>query len=44
LEVRQPYTGTGVTGDVKYQTLGKNTFLRKDTYGANYLLGVKFKF
>jgi TonB-dependent receptor len=43
LELRQPYTGGGVNGDVKYQTVGKNTFVRKDTYGANYLLGVKFK-
>ena len=43
LEVLQPYTGAGVQGAVKYQTPGKNTFVRKDTYGANYLLGVKFK-
>ncbi|MDO6434953.1 TonB-dependent receptor [Flavitalea sp. BT771] len=44
LEIRQPYTGVDVVGDVKYQTPGKNTFVRKDTYGTNYLLGVKFKF
>ncbi|MBN9384641.1 MAG: TonB-dependent receptor [Chitinophagaceae bacterium] len=44
LEIRQPYTGVDVVGAVKYQTLGKNTFVRKDTYGTNYLLGVKFKF
>lgn len=43
LEIRQPYTGSGVVGAVPDQTLGKNTFVRKDTYGANYLLGVKFK-
>jgi outer membrane receptor protein involved in Fe transport len=43
LEIRQPYTGSGVVGAVPYQTLGKNTFVRKDTYGQNYLLGVKFK-
>jgi len=23
--------------------VGKNIFMRKDTYGINYLLGVKFK-
>jgi outer membrane receptor protein involved in Fe transport len=43
LELRQPYTGSGVVGSVPYQTMGKNVFVRKDTYGANYLLGVKFK-
>jgi hypothetical protein len=43
LEIRQPYTASGITGAVPHQTLGKNTFVRKDTYGANYLLGVKFK-
>jgi len=43
LEIRQPYTGSGVVGTVPFQELGKNTFVRKDTYGANYLLGVKFK-
>ncbi len=43
LEIRQPYTGGGVTGAVPDQELGKNVFVRKDTYGANYLLGVKFK-
>ncbi|HEX6428852.1 MAG TPA: TonB-dependent receptor [Niastella sp.] len=43
LEIRQPYTGYGVVGDVQQQSIGKNTFVRKDTYGANYLLGVKFK-
>jgi TonB-dependent receptor len=43
LEIRQPYTASGITGNVPYQALGKNTFVRKDTYGANYLLGVKFK-
>ncbi len=43
LEILQPYTGSGVQGAVQYQTLGKNTFVRKDTYGTNYLLGVKFK-
>jgi outer membrane receptor protein involved in Fe transport len=43
LEIRQPYTGSGTVGAVPHQELGKNTFVRKDTYGANYLLGVKFK-
>lgn len=43
LEIRQPYTASGIIGAVPYQELGKNTFVRKDTYGANYLLGVKFK-
>ena len=43
LEIRQPYSGYGVNGNVQHQTIGKNTFIRKDTYGANYLLGVKFK-
>ncbi|HSC40041.1 MAG TPA: hypothetical protein VLD19_19290, partial [Chitinophagaceae bacterium] len=43
LEIRQPYTGGGVAGDVPHQQLNKNVFVRKDTYGANYLLGVKFK-
>lgn len=43
LEILQPYTGAGVEGAVQYQTIGKNTFVRKDTYGTNYLLGVKFK-
>ena len=43
LEIRQPYTGGGVSGDVPNQTYGKNVFVRKDTYGANYWLGIKFK-
>jgi outer membrane receptor protein involved in Fe transport len=43
LEIRQPYTGSGTVGAVPHQELGKNTFVRKDTYGSNYLLGVKFK-
>lgn len=43
LELKKPYTATGIIGEVPYQTKGKNTFIRKDTYGANYLLGVKFK-
>ncbi len=44
LEVPQAYV-TGTTNSyAPYQTPGKNIFMRKDTYGANYLLGVKFKF
>jgi hypothetical protein len=43
LELKQPYTASGLAGEVPYQTRGKNTVIRKDTYGANYLLGVKFK-
>jgi outer membrane receptor protein involved in Fe transport len=43
LEIRQPYTGGGVSGSVPYQQMNKNVFVRKDTYGANYLLGVKVK-
>ncbi|MBN9296201.1 MAG: TonB-dependent receptor [Filimonas sp.] len=43
LEIRQPYTGAAVVGDVPYQEKGKNVFIRKDTYGMNFLLGVRFK-
>ena len=42
LEVHQPYS-TNVNSFAPYQTPGKNIFMRKDTYGVNYLLGVKFK-
>ncbi|HTI09846.1 MAG TPA: TonB-dependent receptor [Puia sp.] len=43
LEILQPYLSSGAANSAPYQTVGKNTFVRKDTYGANYLLGVKFK-
>lgn len=43
LEVKQPYTIGTVNSYAPYQTPGKNIFMRKDTYGANYLLGIKFK-
>jgi len=45
LEVHQPYTPpTGVPNYYPpFQTVGKNLLMRKDTYGVNYLLGVKFK-
>lgn len=45
LFVPQPYKGTGYeTAPLPYQTIGKNLFIRKDTYGQSYLLGIKFKF
>lgn len=43
LEVHQPYTIGTVNPYAPYQTPGKNIFMRKDTYGINYLFGVKFK-
>jgi TonB dependent receptor/CarboxypepD_reg-like domain/TonB-dependent Receptor Plug Domain len=43
LEIRQPYAGNGAAGDVPHQQVNKNVFVRKDTYGASYLLGVKLK-
>jgi outer membrane receptor protein involved in Fe transport len=43
LEVHQPYNTTNVNPYAPYQKEGKNLFMRKDTYGVNYLLGVKFK-
>jgi len=42
LEVLQKAKASNVTG-VPYQKIGENIFIRKDTYGINYLLGVKFK-
>ncbi len=41
LEIQQKNNGF-ITG-VPYQKTGHNVFIRKDTYGINYLLGVKFK-
>ena len=43
LEILQPYLSSGAANSAPFQQEGKNTFVRKDTYGANYLLGVKFK-
>jgi len=45
LEVHQPYQPpTGVPNYYPpFQTVGKDLLMRKDTYGVNYLLGVKFK-
>jgi len=43
LELLQPYVGGSGVNSAPYQQQGKKTFVRKDTYGANYLLGVKFK-
>lgn len=42
LEMLQGYTGAGLTQPVPHQVIGKNIFIRKDTYGANYLIGIKF--
>jgi len=42
LEVLQTAKASNVTG-VPYQKIGDNIFIRKDIYGINYLLGVKFK-
>jgi outer membrane receptor protein involved in Fe transport len=43
LEVHQPYVTGIVNSYAPYQTVGKNLLYRKDDYGVNYLLGVKFK-
>ncbi|HEY4061697.1 MAG TPA: TonB-dependent receptor [Puia sp.] len=43
LEIRQPYTPGAVASYAPYQTVGKDLTFRKDVYGVNYLLGVKFK-
>ena len=43
LEILQPYVGGTGANSAPFQQSGKNTFVRKDTYGTNYLLGVKFK-
>ena len=45
LEVHQPYTPPTLVPPnyPPFQTVGKNLQMRKDTYGVNYLLGVKFK-
>ena len=43
LEQLRPYVGGTGANSAPFQEAGKNTFIRKDTYGANYLLGVKFK-
>ncbi|MBO9204158.1 MULTISPECIES: TonB-dependent receptor [Niastella] len=43
LYIRQPFNGSSINGEVPHQTPGKDTYIRRDTYGANYLLGVKFK-
>lgn len=41
LEIHQANTSTAAS--VPDQEVGKNAFVRKDTYGANYLFGVRFK-
>jgi len=43
LEVHQPYNTQSINPYAPYQKEGKNLLMRKDTYGVNYLLGVKFK-
>ncbi|MBS1664455.1 MAG: TonB-dependent receptor [Bacteroidetes bacterium] len=45
LEVHQPYKSPTAVPPYypPFQTEGKNLFMRKDTYGVNYLLGIKFK-
>ncbi len=43
LELQQPYVGGNGANSAPFQQDGKKTFVRKDTYGANYLLGIKFK-
>ncbi len=41
LEIRQ--SNALITDNIPYQETGKNALARKDTYGANYLLGFRFK-
>jgi TonB-dependent receptor len=43
LEIEQPYTIAKQNNYMPFQTPGKNLLFQKDTYGTNYLLGVKFK-
>ncbi len=42
LEVLQKNDGVGSL-NIPYQKTGENVFIRKDVYGTNYLLGVKFR-
>ncbi len=42
LEILQKNDGIGNL-NVPYQKTGDNVFIRKDVYGTNYLLGVKFR-
>lgn len=42
LEIRQKVSQS-TAALVPHQEAGKNAFVRKDTYGANYLLGIRFK-
>ncbi len=41
LEIHQ--TNAVITDNIPFQETGKNALARKDTYGANYLLGFRFK-
>lgn len=43
LEVRRPYTPASTTVPVEMQTVGKNVFVRKDQYGQNYIIGLRYK-
>ena len=43
LEVPRAYEKPINDNYAPFQTQGKHIFMRKDTYGINYLLGVKFK-
>ncbi len=42
-ELEIPVKNNGTITGVPYQETGQDIFIRKDTYGVNYLLGVKFK-
>ncbi len=41
LEIHQK--NTTAVKDIPFQEMGENGFVRKDTYGANYLLGFRYK-
>lgn len=43
LEVKRPYSPASTVAPVEFQEIGKNVFVRKDTYGQNYLLGLRYK-
>jgi len=47
LFIKEPYPALGPPGSsgqaIEYQEAGKNTFVRKDTYEAYYILGLHYK-
>jgi TonB-dependent receptor len=43
LEVKRPYTPASTVAPVELQEIGKNVFVRKDLYGQNYLIGLRYK-